>query len=124
MIPNFGRGQTSNNMTFEYVDKENHFLCITDTEIKEVFIDGKIEWCKIENTENEKCIKKCLISSDHSSFSELWLTSEEFVCGDSSETTRKKCVYIEVRYYDNSRLYVKKANEKLWWQATNILNLQ
>lgn len=121
MIPNFGRCQT-NNITFEVVKDKNNFICMSDTDIKEIFINGEIEWCKIESTEEQKYIKKCLITSENKTFSEIVLTSETFV----EETTKKRleCVHIEVIYYDSRTLYVKKANEKLWWQATNLLNLE
>jgi hypothetical protein len=116
ILPFTGRSQTVM-ICFEDTQQKNYFLCMSEQDINDILTYGKIEWCKTENTENQK-IKKCLLTSNNHSFSEIVLFSEPLE--DSS--TRIQCIRIEVCCYNNRTLYIKKGSEKLWWRATNILN--
>lgn len=105
-------------MCLEDTQQENYFLCTSEEDIIEILRYGEIEWAKVEKIEGEK-IKKCLLTSENKSFSEIMLISETFE--DSS--TRVQCVRIIVCCYNNRVLYIQKASEQLWWRATNILNI-
>jgi hypothetical protein len=113
-----GRSQTD--MLLEDTKIENHFVFMSEKDIENVFKNGQIEWATIESIDGQCYVKKCLITDNNNSFSEILLTSEIF--GIDNQKVRIECVYIEVCYYDSRVLYVRRGSKKLWWHATNLLN--
>lgn len=118
VMPVIGLGQTTS-LLLEDKEIENNFVSMSEQNMENVFKNGTIAWCKKEIAEENCYVKKCLITGNsENSFLEVLLVSE--IIEDPDATV--KCAYIETRYYDNRVLYVKKGSEKLFLQASNVLN--
>lgn len=111
----FGQSKT---ICLESIQKEEKYIfCISQKSIEEAFKASSIEKCKI--TKNDQGYTKfCFLNiSGNNSFSQILLVS--YPMSDSNK--KAECEYMEF-FYKERILYMPKKNEKLWWQATNLLN--
>ena len=112
-----GRSQTPI-VCLESIQKDDiYMLCISPKSIEQAFQNAQVESYKITESE-DGYIKYCFLKvTDNGKFSQIMLISRPM----RDITGRAECVYMEF-FYENKILYLPEKNEKIWWQATNLLN--
>lgn len=92
-------------------------LCMPQGSMENILKTCTVDWCKFVKDEQNMYTKMCILNIEDKNISRMTLIS--VVTEDS--TKRVECGYIEFMYNDKI-LYVQKADKKIWWQTTNLLN--
>lgn len=97
---------------------ERYSLCMPQQGIEDVLKNCTVDWCKFVKDEQNMYTKVCILQAKNDrNISRIMLISGTME--DSIQAV--KCQYVEFSY-DDKVLYIEKADEKLWWKATNVLN--
>jgi len=97
--------------------QENYFFCVSSQKIEEAFENATVEKCKITKDAEEKYKKFCFFKVESSDFSQIMIISEAVEDPNAQLT----CAYMEF-FYEKRILYLPKKDEKIYWQASNLLN--